>query len=110
MVISTAIEDETGDAEALRIFHYDAGRMREILSESQNTIFAIKQPYLTFSKRGVTELRLDHPSDIVVLGSKHSLVPCTWHKSSEAKSALQSKAEGNAALRQCISQGDEVLH
>ena len=61
---------------------------------------AIKEPYLTFDEQKLAQLRIDHPSDIVVLTPSDTSVLSKWRSNNgSSKTASQLKDEGNMNLK-----------
>ena len=106
----SAIEDETGDHEWLRIFHGQRQMGADMVPN--RAIYAIKEPFYTPDKNQTSwYVRIDHPSDLVRLPVNHPLVPLAWRAEAMSISnrlhnrrfsvnpALDSKHEGNAAIK-----------
>lgn len=97
--VMAAMEDETGDVERLAVYHAkDTLEAKDILAK--DCVVTIKEPYYMSAVDGRHMLRVDHPSDIVVLEDDHALYLSQWRKHvvGAAKTALSWKLEGNAAV------------
>ena len=90
----TCAEDATEDAEILRIFHHD----QALCFLPKGTVMVIKEPYYTFDEFNDPQLRIDHPSDLVVLSETDERVPAAWRSGSATLTAKQWKDQGNAAV------------
>ncbi|KAK5116876.1 hypothetical protein LTR85_009136 [Meristemomyces frigidus] len=91
------VEDSEGEMEALRIFHFNAKLGHNALP--QGAVFAIKEPYFTFNEHHEQQIRIDHPSDILVLGPLDDRLPVQWRQSSITRDSAEWKDLGNAALK-----------
>lgn len=102
--IGAVVVDQLGDAEFLKLAHGDASLGDEGLLPC-NAVLAIKEPYYTFTPQKETELRVDHPLDIICLSPSDSRVPAGLVLEGEGrlveiKSPLEWKNAGNSALKQ----------
>ncbi len=62
----TMVQGEEGDdTECLEMCLHQTRHGRDILESS--SIFVIKEPYFTITDQGEATLRIDHPSDLVLL-------------------------------------------
>ncbi|KAJ3164547.1 hypothetical protein HDU88_005193 [Geranomyces variabilis] len=96
--VQTVVVDENGAAERLGVYNFPATvAATEICPE--NAIFAIKEPYLKQSADGGVTIRVDHPSDLVVLDKDSPLIPLQWRSEIHQKSAMDLKAQGNLAFK-----------
>ncbi|KAJ3157087.1 hypothetical protein HDU89_002497 [Geranomyces variabilis] len=96
--VQTVVVDENGAAERLGVYNFPATvAATEICPE--NAVFAIKEPYLKQSADGGVTIRVDHPSDLVVLDKDSPLIPLQWKSEIPQKSALDLKAQGNLAFK-----------
>lgn len=101
----TMVQEEGSDEiERLEISLHSSNCGEDILDFGK--IYKIKEPYFTFSDdQSEATLRIDHPSDIIVLPEE--LHPDSKHTENSEdstaaaiKSATESKDQGNAALKQ----------
>lgn len=94
-----AIEDETKDVDRLALYHTkEALRAFEILPEG--TVVTVKEPFYHMEEDGRYALRVDHPSDMVVLEHHHKLCPEQWQDREETHmTALDWKLEGDKAIK-----------
>lgn len=89
----TAIEDEHGTAERLSVFHiHPATPVTQVLPH--DAAFAIKEPYLKLAGDSGTMIRVDHPSDPMILDRFDGHVPACW-RTSMTPSAAECKDSGN---------------
>lgn len=97
--IQNAIEDIQGNVDRLSIYNLpSATPIDKVLPKG--TIVAVKEPYFKATADGGVMVRVDHPSDFVLLEPHDSSVPPQWRR--EAKTALAAsrlKDEGNTALK-----------
>jgi hypothetical protein len=93
-----AIEDETRDVDRLVLCHAkETLRAFEVLPEG--TVVSVKEPFYHMEDDGRYALRVDHPSDMVVLDPRHKLYPEQWQDCDETQmTALGWKLEGNRAM------------
>lgn len=96
--VMAAVEDETGDVDRVTLFHTkEALRAFEVVPEG--TVVTVKEPFYRMEEDGRYVLRVDHPSDMVVLDQHHKLRPEQWQNPEEIQmSALDWKLEGNKAF------------
>ncbi|OCL07988.1 hypothetical protein AOQ84DRAFT_389153 [Glonium stellatum] len=98
--ITTLIEDSNGDVERLQIYNQsndiDAGLILPC-----GRVVAIKDPYYKTSADGGYSVRVDHPSDILLLPPTSEFVPPSLGADiiDLQKTALQLKEEGNTAYK-----------
>ena len=94
----TAVEDESGAVDRLALYNEDPA-MTPVKVLPKGAIFAIKEPYYKGSADGGYTIRVDHPSDLIVLQPGHHLIPLAWALQAVdlAKSALKWKEDGNTA-------------
>lgn len=97
--LMAAIEDETKDADRLALYHTkEALRAFEILPEG--TVVTVKDPFYHMEEDGRYALRVDHPSDIIILEHRHKLRPEQWQdREATQMTALQWKLEGDRAFQ-----------
>ncbi|KAF2181585.1 hypothetical protein K469DRAFT_740787 [Zopfia rhizophila CBS 207.26] len=92
----TAAEDEMGHVARLTVCNLEDTMVDPIIPES--SILAIKQPCWSILVDGGVHIRVDHPSDLVILDGDEGTVPETWQKEvkcEEDKSTKEWKREGD---------------
>jgi hypothetical protein len=94
----TMIQDEAGETERLEIILHTTRHGKELLESSSS--FVLKEPYFTLTEEGEPTLRVDHPSDIVVLYQHDNTQPQAHNPAEAEATALSYKQEGNTALQQ----------
>lgn len=96
--LMAAIEDETRDVDILALYHTkEALRAFEILPKG--IVVTVKEPFYHMEEDGRYALRVDHPSDMVVLEHRHKLCPEEWQDHEETHmTALNWKFEGDKAI------------
>ncbi|KAI7775561.1 hypothetical protein LA080_006572 [Diaporthe eres] len=97
--IQNAIEDVRGAVDRLSVYNLPStSPMDRVLPKG--AIVAVKEPYFKATADGSVMVRVDHPSDIVLLEPHDSLVPSQWRRGPKAaKTASQLKEEGNTAFK-----------
>lgn len=97
--IHNAVEDVQGAADHLSVCNIpSASPIDKVLPKG--AIVAVKEPYLKATADGGVMVRVDHPSDFVLLEPHDSLVPLQWRMGSKAdKTVSQLKVEGNTAFK-----------
>jgi hypothetical protein len=107
-------EEFSGDMERFEIMLHKSKHGQDILESG--SIFQVMEPYFTLNDQGYPTLRIYHPSDFVVctdslhIGSPQSstkeisdsedTISTTAYITLTAKTAIEYKEEGNAALKQ----------
>lgn len=96
--VMAAVEDETGDVDRVALYHTkEALRAFEVVPEG--TVVTVKEPLYRMEEDGRYVLRVDHPSNMVVLDQHHKLCPEQWRNPEEIQmSALDWKLEGDKAF------------
>lgn len=96
--IQTIVEDEHGQAERLAIYNIDLKIDAEYFLP-EDALVAIKEPTLTVSTSDGYTIRVDHPSDLLIMDFHHTRIPRTLmeDRSEFNKTALEWKQEGNNA-------------
>ena len=96
--IMSIVEDERGQAERLQVYKQsNEDSPQQILPKGR--VVAITEPYYKVSADGGCCLRVDHPSDIVLLSPMHDCIPIAFKSStSEPMTAMQWKEAGNMAV------------
>ncbi|KAL2179554.1 uncharacterized protein P884DRAFT_219432 [Thermothelomyces heterothallicus CBS 202.75] len=95
----TMVQDDAEETERLEIVLHKTLHGKDVL-ESAST-FIIKEPYFTLTEEGEPTLRIDHPSDLVVLhdaGKDQPALPPDLSPDEIEKRALAHKQKGNTAL------------
>lgn len=97
--IQNAIEDVEGNVNRLSIYNLpSATPLDKVLP--QGAVVAVKEPYFKAAADGGVMVRVDHPSDFVMLKASDSSVPPQWRTELKATmTASQLKDEGNTAFR-----------
>lgn len=97
--IQNAIEDVRGAVDRLSVYNLPStSPMDRVLPKG--AIVAVKEPYFKATAEVSVMVRVDHPSDIVLLEPHDSLVPSQWRRGPKAaKTASQLKEEGNTAFK-----------
>lgn len=94
----TVVEDHTGDAELLALYHsLPATDTEPVLPV--DAVLALKAPYFEILSGGTPTLRVDHPSDIVRLTPLSPTVPERLRATTVGSSATGWKAVGNEAYK-----------
>lgn len=98
--IQNAIEDIQGNVNRLSIYNFpSATRTDSVLP--QGAIVAVKEPYFKATADGGVTVRVDHPSDFVLLKASDSLVPPQWRREPKANlTGSRLKEAGNNAFKQ----------
>ncbi|CAK7221342.1 hypothetical protein SCUCBS95973_004462 [Sporothrix curviconia] len=103
--VQNAVEDQVSDVDRLNIYNFppDADAT-DVLP--RGVVFAVKEPYYKRAADGGVVVRVDHPSDLVVLKLGSSLIPAALESSSAASSrkmlppsAASLKESGNTAFK-----------
>ncbi|KAK4242837.1 hypothetical protein C8A03DRAFT_39789 [Achaetomium macrosporum] len=99
----TMVQDEAGEEiERLELCLHKKRHGKELL-ESADSVFIIKEPYFTLTDDGEPTIRIDHPSDLVVVpeseaGSTNGTNGEATHATAAEQKARSCKDQGNAAL------------
>ncbi|KAK6003965.1 hypothetical protein QM012_008815 [Aureobasidium pullulans] len=96
--VMAAVEDETGDVDRVALYHTkEALRAFEVVPEG--TVVTVKEPFYHMEEDGRYVVRVDHPSDMVVLDQHHEQCPEQWQNREEIQmTPLGWKLEGNKAF------------
>ncbi|KAF2684893.1 SET domain-containing protein [Lentithecium fluviatile CBS 122367] len=92
----TVAEDENGDVARLTVCNLEDNMIDAIVAEG--SIVAVKQPCWNELVDGGYHIRVDHPSDLVLLEPGDALVPSKWRKKEkvdQSRDATQWKKEGD---------------
>lgn len=96
-----ATEDEEGTLSFLQVFHQPR---HKVLPGNQTLrpggCYLIKEPFLTFTFDGAyRSLRVDHPSDILLLHHGHELLPAKWsNDNAVVGTSRDMRMDGNIAV------------
>ncbi|KAK7700105.1 hypothetical protein SLS64_011123 [Diaporthe eres] len=97
--IQNAVEDIQGAVERLSIYNLpSASLLNNVLPKG--AIVAVKEPYFKATADGGVMVRVDHPSDFVLLEPHDPLVPPQWSKGPKAaETEFHLKEKGNTAFK-----------
>ncbi|KAF3763370.1 hypothetical protein M406DRAFT_73986 [Cryphonectria parasitica EP155] len=97
--ILNAIEDIHGNVDCLSMFHQPTTEFpTNILPKG--AIIAVKEPYYKLSSDRSTIVRVDHPSDCMLLKPSHEMVPSAWQQVGRVTvRASRMKDKGNDAFK-----------
>lgn len=97
--IQNAIEDVRGDVDRISIYNLPSTTSLDKVLPKR-AIVGVKEPYYKATADGGVMVRVDHPSDFVLLEPNDTLVPPQWRKEQKAvMSASQLKEKGNTAFK-----------
>jgi len=101
--IMAIVEDGNEECVHLQLYHREDQVERpltDILNEGM--IMVIKEPCFKANSNGKYGVRVDHVSDVLWLGDRHTLLPASWGPVclDLDKSALEWKEEGNEKMRE----------
>lgn len=99
--LMTAIEDEEGILSFLQLFHQPRAQVVPVNQTLRpGGCYLIKEPLLTFSVNGAYySLRVDHPSDILLLPDGHELLPAKWsNDNAVVGKSRDTRENGNTAV------------
>lgn len=99
--ILNAIEDGNGDVDRVDLRYIAFVESPERIMP-KNAILAIKEPYYKSAFDGGTLVRVDQPSNLILLKPGNDLVPRSWMPDTSAHTSLtaaQLKEKGNTAFR-----------
>lgn len=74
---ANAIEDKHGNVDRLAVFNVSAKIRSEVLLP-RGVLFAIKEPFYRRANDGGVVVRVDHPTNIMILGPADEEVPDCW--------------------------------
>lgn len=96
--IQNAVEDTAGDVDRLTIYNLPSQTpLDKVLPPG--AVVAIKQPYYKETADGGVAIRVDHPSDFVMLEASDDLVPSKWRRQPKTQpTAAELKQKGNELL------------
>ncbi|KAL6897058.1 hypothetical protein GGI43DRAFT_106339 [Trichoderma evansii] len=100
VAIQNAVEDELGDVDCLAIYNLlPTTEANAVLP--QGAIVAIKEPYYKRTADGGLFVRVDHPTDFVLLKPGDSIIPRSLDARTKKinQSAIRLKEEGNAKFK-----------
>jgi tetratricopeptide (TPR) repeat protein len=92
-----AVQDESGDTEALEVHHISQALGEHILH--MDDLFAVKEPYFTINSDDTAVIRVDHPTDII-LSSAEIQTTASGSNPPESRTAAEWKQAGNDLLGQ----------
>ncbi|KAF2163267.1 hypothetical protein M409DRAFT_26311 [Zasmidium cellare ATCC 36951] len=98
--VQNAIEDRELSVDRLAVYNFDMQlRPEQLLPKGQ--LLAVKEPYYKVTADGAPVVRVDHPSDLVVLRPEDAIIPMQLRpKLLELVDSLSHwKAKGNAAFK-----------
>ncbi|KAK4502484.1 hypothetical protein PRZ48_005909 [Zasmidium cellare] len=98
--VQNAIEDSEGSVDRLAVYNFDMRlRPEQILPKGQ--LLAVKEPYYKVTADGAPMVRVDHPSDFVILRPEDSAIPLQLRPKllELVDSPSAWKAKGNAAFK-----------
>ncbi|KAK2598364.1 hypothetical protein N8I77_011784 [Diaporthe amygdali] len=97
--IMNAIEDENGDVDRLAFYNFSRNKSVEKILP-KDTIIAVKEPYYKSTTDGGVLVRVDHPSDLVLLKPHSSLIPSSLAPvSKDTLTPAEMKEQGNTAFK-----------
>ncbi|KAH6614619.1 tetratricopeptide [Chaetomium sp. MPI-SDFR-AT-0129] len=89
------VQDEKEETERIEVVLHTLRDGKDVLESAKE--FVVKEPYFTLTEEGEPTLRIDHPSDLVVVPKeKPPAVPATPEETE--KKAVAQKTKGNNAL------------
>lgn len=103
-----AVEDADGNVDRLAIFNVSALVPPEFLLP-RGGIFAVKEPYYRRANDGGVLIRVDHPTDVVVLTPTSPLVYPAWRETEVAVSAVDRVDQAEDCLDVCKWNEAEAL-
>ncbi|KAH7401742.1 hypothetical protein DE146DRAFT_735078 [Phaeosphaeria sp. MPI-PUGE-AT-0046c] len=92
----TVVEDENGDVARLTVCNLEDSFFDPVLA--RESIMVVRQPCWTITPDGSYHIRVDHPSDLLLLDSSNKIVPSTWRCKEEysvKKTSVGWKEEGD---------------
>jgi hypothetical protein len=92
-------EDEHGAVARLTLCNLEDSPIDPVLS--QGAILAVKQPCWSATPDGGYHIRVDHPTDLVLLEPSHETVPPAWRQTEQIR--------GSKALSEFKKQGDMMF-
>ncbi|KAK4040436.1 hypothetical protein C8A01DRAFT_46245 [Parachaetomium inaequale] len=92
----TMVQDDAGETERLDIVLHKTKHGKDVLESASSLI--IKEPYFTLTEEGEPTLRIDHPSDLIILLPTQPQSDQHPAPEEAEKAALTHKQKGNAAL------------
>lgn len=96
----TLVEDEEGTSTKLYLLFQPSEKLvpaERILR--LGGCYLIKEPFFTADSNGSSSLRVDHPSDIILLPLDHELIPVEWKKGEiSVGKSREMRIQGNNAV------------
>ncbi|KAK5741635.1 hypothetical protein LTR17_003841 [Elasticomyces elasticus] len=96
LAIKNAVEDDCGNVDILAVYNIHKSVPPESLM-SKGAVVAIKEPLYEEISVGKYQIRVDHPSDLVLLSGVEGYVPVPFRSATTERSAVDLNADGNAA-------------
>ncbi|KAJ3019056.1 hypothetical protein HKX48_002408 [Thoreauomyces humboldtii] len=96
--VQTVVVDANDDAQMLAVYNLLDSIPTDVVLP-HDTILAIKEPYFKLAAGEGALIRIDHPSDMVVLKDDDELVPSPLRKKRQIESASEYKDAGNLAFK-----------
>lgn len=93
------VVDEKRTQSFLRMYHQPSETARPEEQFLRRGCYLIKEPFLNVAVDGGCSLRVDHPSDILLLSLDHELVPAKWRKTEPVvEESSDVRMKGNDAV------------
>ncbi|KAK4888300.1 hypothetical protein LTR27_012795 [Elasticomyces elasticus] len=96
LAIKNAVEDDRGNVDVLEVYNIHNSVPPESLLP-KGAVVAIKEPLYEEISDGKYCIRVDHPSDLVLLSGVEGYVPAPFRSATTERSAVDLNADGNAA-------------
>lgn len=103
------VEDQDGNVDRLAVYNVSGTAHPERILP-RGTIFAIKEPYYRRANDGGVIIRVDHPSNIMLLSNNDVLVPGVWREEEETFTAAQRKEHADIAANENQWHDAELLY
>lgn len=98
--IQNAIEDIMGSVNRLSIYNLPTATPIDMVLP-KGAVVAVKEPYFKATAEGGVMVRVDHPSDFVLLDPQDILIPTQWRRAPKpTMTGSQLKEQGNTAFKQ----------
>ncbi|KAK5706141.1 hypothetical protein LTR97_001128 [Elasticomyces elasticus] len=109
-----AVEDDRGNVDLLAVYNIHKSVPPNTLLPI-GAVVAIKEPLYEEISEGKYQIRVDHPSDLVLLSGVEEYVPVPFRSATTERSAVDLNANGNAAsakhdLRAAVKLYSEAIH
>ncbi|KAK5682700.1 hypothetical protein LTS10_005830 [Elasticomyces elasticus] len=99
LAIKNAVENDRGNVDVLAVYNIHKSVPPESLLP-KGAVVAIKEPLYEEVSDGKYCIRVDHPSDLVILSGVEEYVPVPFRSATTERSAVDLNADGNAASAQ----------